>query len=150
MTRIFHNVRVFGGTTSFAFAGDTILPEAPTGAETIDGKGLHLAPGIVDLGVFAVDRAACRAGGITRVGLMPDQSPILDDPGIIRRAALMGKPDLWVHPLAAATQGLEGRDLAEMAINASAGARAVATGRRWIGVGCELGRGQRHFRASGA
>ncbi|NWN23075.1 dihydroorotase, partial [Escherichia coli] len=66
-------------------------------------------------------------------GLMPDQSPILDDPGIIRRAAPMGKPDLWVHPLAAATRGLQGTDLAEMAINASAGARAVATGRRWIG-----------------
>ena len=27
-----------------------------------------LAPGIVDLGVFAVDRAAFRAGGITRAG----------------------------------------------------------------------------------
>ena len=28
------------------------------------GGGLHLAPAIVDLGVFAVDRAAARAGGI--------------------------------------------------------------------------------------
>lgn len=131
MSRVFTNVRVLGGGTSFAFDGETIVAEAP-GAETLDGKGLTLAPGIVDLGVFAVDRAACRAGGITRVGLMPDQSPVLDDPGIVRRAALMGKPDLWVHPLAAATQGLAGQDLAEMAINASAGARAVATGRRWI------------------
>ena len=131
MSRVFENIKVLGGGTSFAFDGETIT--AGTGAaETIDGKGLTLAPGIVDLGVFAVDRAACRAGGITRVGLMPDQSPILDDPGIIRRAALMGKPDLWVHPLAAATRGLHGTDLAEMAINASAGAKAVATGRRWI------------------
>ncbi len=131
MTRVFENVRALGGAASFAFDGETIAAPA-TGAETIDGKGLHLAPGIIDLGVFAVDRAACRAGGITRVGLMPDQSPILDDPGIIRRAALMGKPDLWVHPLAAATRDLDGTDLAEMAINASAGAKAVATGRRWV------------------
>ncbi|MDQ0250426.1 dihydroorotase [Sphingomonas kyeonggiensis] len=131
MTRLFENVKVLGGATSFAFSGETITTDT-TNSETIDGGGLHLAPGIIDLGVFAVDRAACRAGGITRVGLMPDQSPILDDPGIIRRAALMGKPDLWVHPLAAATRGLQGTDLAEMAINASAGAKAVATGRRWI------------------
>jgi len=131
VTRLFENVRVLGGATSFAFSGETITTDTAN-AEAIDGGGLHLAPGIIDLGVFAVDRAACRAGGITRVGLMPDQSPILDDPGIIRRAALMGKPDLWVHPLAAATRGLQGSDLAEMAINASAGAKAVATGRRWV------------------
>lgn len=106
--------------------------EAPSDAQVIDVAGKMLAPALVDLGVFAVDRAACRAGGIARVGLMPDQSPVLDDPGIVRRAALSGKPALWVHPIAAATQGLKGTDLAEMALNASAGARAVATGRRWI------------------
>jgi dihydroorotase len=103
--------------------------ETPSDAQVIDLAGKTLAPALIDLGVFAVDRAACRAGGIARVGLMPDQSPVLDDPGIIRRAALSGKPALWVHPLAAATRGLEGQDLGEMAINASAGARAVATGR---------------------
>ena len=103
--------------------------EAPTDAERVDCGGKVLAPAIVDLGVFSVDKAACTAGGIARVALMPDQAPILDDPGIIRRAALIGKPELWVHPLAAATQGLGGSELAEMAINASAGALAVATGR---------------------
>ena len=95
-------------------------------------NGKTLAPAIVDLGVFAIDLAAFHAGGIVRVGLMPDQSPVLDDPGIVQRAALIGKPDLWIHPLAAATRGLAGTDLAEMAINRDAGARAVATGRRWI------------------
>ena len=39
----------------------------------------------------------------------------------------MGKPELWVHPIAAATRGLEGTDLAEFAINADAGARAVCS-----------------------
>jgi dihydroorotase len=82
--------------------------------------------------VFAVDRAACRAGGIVRVGLVPDQVPVLDDPGIVQRAALIGKPDLWIHPIAAATRGLDGTDLAEMAVCRSAGARAVGTGNRWI------------------
>lgn len=106
--------------------------DVPADAETIDCAGKTLAPGIVDLGVFAIDRAAFRAGGIVRVGVMPDQSPVLDDPGIVQRAALIGKPDLWIHPIAAATRGLDGADLAEMAICLSAGARAVGTGRRWI------------------
>ncbi|AQR72488.1 dihydroorotase family protein [Sphingomonas sp. LM7] len=116
--------------------GDTIAAvgsfEVPGDAQVVDLAGKTLAPALIDLGVFAVDKPACRAGGIARVGLMPDQSPVLDDPGIVRRAALSGKPALWVHPLAAATRGLDGQDLGEMAINTSAGARAVATGRRWI------------------
>ncbi|MBA4048670.1 MAG: dihydroorotase [Sphingomonas sp.] len=106
--------------------------DVPSDAEIVDLNGLTLAPAIVDLGVFAVDVAACHAGGIVRIGLMPDQSPVLDDPGIVQRAALIGRPRLWIHPIAAATRGLAGRDLAEMAINVSAGARAVGTGRGWI------------------
>ena len=106
--------------------------ELPGDAVTVDCGGRVLAPGIVDLGVFKVDRDACRAGGIVRVALMPDGNPVLDDPGVVQRAALIGKPDLWIHPIAAATQGLAGTDMAEMAICASAGARAVGTGRGWI------------------
>jgi len=106
--------------------------EVPEGAEVVDCGGKLLAPGIVDLGVFKVDREACRRGGIVRVGLMPDQSPVLDDPGIVQRAALVGKPDLWIHPIVAATRELKGRDLAEMAICSEAGAKAVGTGRGWI------------------
>jgi dihydroorotase len=106
--------------------------ELPADAVTVDCGGRVLAPGIVDLGVFKVDRDACRAGGIVRVALMPDGNPVLDDPGVVQRAALIGKPDLWIHPIAAATQGLAGTDMAEMAICASAGARAVGTGRGWI------------------
>ena len=102
-------------------------------AETvIDAGGKLLAPAIIDIGVFAVDRAACRAGGIVRVAPMPDQSPVLDDPGPVQRLALVGKPDLWIHPIAAATRGLSGRELAEMATCQAAGAKAVGTGAHWI------------------
>lgn len=107
--------------------------DVPADAERHDLGGKLLAPAIIDLGVFAVDLAACHAGGIVRIGLMPDQSPVLDDPGIVQRAALIGRPDLWIHPIAAATRGLAGRDIAEMAINRDAGARAIGTGRGWIG-----------------
>ncbi len=112
-------------------SGDRIAGDA-TPAEVIDATGFHVAPGLVDLGVFAVERHACAAGGITRIALMPDQSPPLDEPGIVQRASLAAKPHLWVHPLAAATRGLAGADLAELALMRKSGARAVATGRRWI------------------
>jgi dihydroorotase len=114
-----------------AIDGDTIA--AATGStEVIDVSGKIVLPGIVDLGVFAVERGASAAGGITRVALMPDQSPPLDDPGLVQRAALAAKPALWVHPLAAATKGLQGEQLAEYALMARAGAKAVATGRSWV------------------
>lgn len=98
----------------------------------IDARGRLVAPGIVDFGVFAVDKPAFHFGGITRAALMPDQSPPLDLPSRVGFIAKSGKPDLWVHPLAAATRSLEGRELAEIALMQDAGARGIATGRRWI------------------
>lgn len=103
------------------------------GDEVIDAGGKLVAPGLVDFGVFAIDKPAFRFGGITRAALMPDQPPPLDHPARVRFAAQSGKPDLWVHPLAAATVALEGTQLAEIALMREAGARGVATGRRWIG-----------------
>lgn len=105
---------------------------AAEGDTVVDARGKLLAPGLVDLGVFAVDKPAFHFGGITRAALMPDQSPPLDLPSRVGFIAKSGKPDLWVHPLAAATRGMEGRELAELALMQDAGAKAVATGRRWI------------------
>lgn len=103
------------------------------GDEIVDAKGMLVVPGIVDLGVFAIDKPAFHFGGITRAGLMPDLSPPLDYPARVRFVAQSGKPDLWVHPLAGATKGLKGDQLAEIALMREAGAKAIATGRRWIG-----------------
>lgn len=102
------------------------------GDEIVDARGLLVAPGLVDFGVFAVDKPAFHFGGITRAALMPDQSPPLDLPSRVNYIAKSGKPDLWAHPLAAATRGLEGREIAEIALMREAGARGIATGRRWI------------------
>ncbi|MBX7488596.1 dihydroorotase [Qipengyuania sp. GH25] len=106
--------------------------EAYDGDLTVDAKGLLVAPGLVDLGVFAIDKPAFHFGGITRAALMPDQSPPLDLPSRISYIAKSGKPDFWVHPLAAASRGMEGREIAELALMRDAGARGVATGRQWI------------------
>lgn len=99
------------------------------GDEIVDAKGRVIAPGLVDLSVFAVDKPAFHFGGITRAALMPDQSPPLDLPSRVSYIAKSGKPDLWVHPLAAATRNLGGQQLAELGLMKEAGARGVATGR---------------------
>ncbi len=137
-----HSLTITGGNVidpagsvtcrNLSIKGDRIAAVADASSELMDAKGKHVAPGIVDLGVFAVDKAAFIAGGVTRVALMPDSNPPLDDPGLVQRAALAAKPDLWVHPLGAATRGLEGKELAELALMARAGAKAIATGRHWI------------------
>ncbi len=104
----------------------------PSDARVIDAAGLVLAPGLVDAGVFRADPAACHAGGITRIVLMPDQRPPLDDPALVAFAQAMGKPDVWVHPLVAATRDLAGQELAEIGLGQAAGAVGVATGRLGI------------------
>lgn len=116
--------------------GDRIVAsgaiDIPADATQVDAGGLVVAPGLIDLGVFATDKPAFHFGGITRAALMPDQSAPLDDVGLIRQATRAGKPDFWVHPIAAATRGLQGREMAEMGLMQAAGARAVGTGRQWI------------------
>jgi dihydroorotase len=106
--------------------------DIPEGCETIDAKRAYVAPGLVDLGSFAIDMPAFSAGGITRAALMPDQSPPLDHAALVQRASAAGKPDVWIHPIAAATRGLLGSDLGEIGLMQAAGACAVATGREWI------------------
>ena len=105
---------------------------AQDGDEVIDAGGALVAPGLVDLAVFAIDKPAFHFGGITRAALMPDQSPRLDLPSRVSYIAKSGKPDFWVHPLAAATRDLAGAEIAELGLMREAGARGVATGRQWI------------------
>lgn len=97
-----------------------------------EARGKLVTPGLVDVAVFSIDKPAFHFGGITRAALMPDQNPPLDVPARVRFAAQSGKPDFWVHPLAAATKELQGESLAEIALMREAGARAIATGRCWI------------------
>lgn len=126
---IINAARIDGGDRLHVSGG---LIAAEGSGDTVDAKGKMLAPAIIDLGVFAIDPRAFHFGGIARAALMPDGPPVLDNPSLIERAAKAGKPDLWLHPMAAATRGLDGRELAELGLMQRAGARAVATGRERI------------------
>ena len=105
--------------------GDRIVAvgevEVKAGDRTHDASGKIVMPGIIDLGVFEIDKPAFHFGGITRAALMPDQNPPLDYPARVRFAASYGKPDFWVHPIAAATRGLAGSELPELGLMQEAG-----------------------------
>lgn len=111
---------------------------APSGfspGRRIDGRGMILAPGLVDLAArlrepgfeykatLESEMHAAVAGGITSLVCPPDTDPILDEPGLIEmlkhRARGLALANLY--PLGALTVGLNGADLTEMAELSEAG-----------------------------
>ena len=96
--------------------------------QTIDARGLVVAPGLVDLmarlkepgyeheGMLESELNACVSGGVTTLVCPPDTDPVLDEPGLVDmlkfRAQKMNLAH--VHPLGALTKGLKGEALTEM------------------------------------
>lgn len=107
-------------------------------AETIDARGLIVAPGFIDLHVhlrepgqayketIATGTAAAAAGGFTSVCCMPNTTPVLDSPEWVtwvrqpQRGAVVN-----VFPIAAATQASKGAVLTDFRALQRAGAVAV-------------------------
>jgi dihydroorotase len=106
--------------------------------ETIDAKGLVVAPGFIDLHVhlrepgqgyketIASGTSAAAVGGFTSVCCMPNTTPILDSPEWVtwvrqpQRGAVVN-----VFPIAAATQASKGAVLTDFRALQRAGAVAV-------------------------
>jgi dihydroorotase len=116
------------------------------GAEVIDAEGAWIAPGFVDLhchlrepgqeykeDIASGGRSAV-AGGFTAVACMANTHPVNDDPAMtdfILDRARQDSP-ARVHPIAAATRGLEGQVMTEMAALVEAGAVAFSDDGRTI------------------
>ncbi len=107
------------------------IGQAPAGfnaIQTIDAKGMIVAPGLVDLSArlrepgdeykatLKSELQAAAAGGVTSLACPPDTDPVLDEPGLIE----MLKHRAWqynmarIYPLGALTRNLEGKTLSEM------------------------------------
>ena len=107
-------------------------------AQTIDAKGLVVAPGLVDIHVhlrepgqgyketIASGTAAAAAGGFTSVCAMPNTIPVNDSPEITRwMLAPERNAQIRVFPIGAATRGSIGEVLTEYGSLRAAGAVAV-------------------------
>ncbi|MFM7873376.1 MAG: dihydroorotase, partial [Actinomycetota bacterium] len=103
-------------------------------AQVIDGKGLTIIPGLVDLHthlrepgkedaetVLSGSKAAI-AGGYTAISAMPNTNPVADTAGVVEQVYRLGQVHgiCDVFPIGAVTVGQQGKSLSEMgAMNSS-------------------------------
>ncbi|OWJ73705.1 dihydroorotase [Haematobacter massiliensis] len=108
--------------------------------ETVDARGLYLAPGIVDMGVkvgepgerhkesFRSAGLAAAAGGVTTMVVRPDTNPAIDSPEMLefvtRRAAEVSP--VHIRHIAALTRARAGREMVEIGFLIDAGAVAFS------------------------
>jgi len=118
----------------------------PEGTDVIDCRGKVVAPGLVDMRAFvgepgeasretlASASQAAAAGGVTTIACQPNTSPTIDEPAtvdfVLRRAR--DTAIVHVHPMAAITKGLHGREMTEIGLLKAAGAVAFTDGARSI------------------
>ncbi len=116
------------------------LESAGDAVEVIDGEGLWLTPGLIDMHVhfrepgqehketILTGSRAAVAGGFTAVATMPNTDPVNDDPAIttlmLNKAAEAGLVRLY--PVAAISKGIKGEQLCEFGELKAAGAIGVS------------------------
>ena len=114
----------------------------PEGTEVIDCRGRVVTPGLIDMRAFigepgaghretlATAAQAAAAGGVTTIVCQPDTTPVIDDPAIVdfvlRRAR--DTAIVHVHPMAALTKGMKGKEMTEIGLLKAAGALAFTDG----------------------
>ena len=120
-----------------AAIGPDAAGQARADAVVVDGAGMVLLPGLVDLHthlrepgredaetVLSGTRAAA-LGGFTAVHAMANTSPVADTAGVVEQVWRLGRDAGWVdvHPVGAVSVGLEGEHLAELGAMAGSAAR---------------------------
>ncbi|MGC2525302.1 MAG: dihydroorotase [Stellaceae bacterium] len=115
---------------------------AADGAEIVDGEGLCLAPGLVDMRVQLREPGAehmesvesgghaAAAGGVTTMAALPNTEPPVDDVSVVEFLARRAREVRLakIHTYAAATKGLAGKQLTEMGLLAANGAVGFTDG----------------------
>lgn len=137
---------------------------APEGAAVIDCAGKTVIPGLVDGRVFvgepggehretiASASAAAAAGGITSIVTMPDTDPVIDDVALVEFVLRTARDTarVNVHPAAALTKGLAGREMTEIGLLSEAGAVAFTEGRNTLASSLVMRRALTYARDFGA
>lgn len=114
----------------------------PEGTEIVNCAGKIVAPGLIDMRAFVGEPGASHretfasasyaaaAGGITTIICQPDTSPVIDNSAtvdFVRRRA-RDTAVVNIHPMAALTKGMEGREMTEYGLLKAAGAVAFTDG----------------------
>jgi dihydroorotase len=153
---LFANARIVDPSRDLDIVGDLLIADGVIreakkgigaggvreGTDVIDCRGKLIAPGLVDMRAFigepgagsresfASASHAAAAGGVTTIICQPDTSPVIDDPAtvdfVLRRAR--DTAIVHVHPMAALTKGLEGKEMTEVGLLKAAGAVAFTDG----------------------
>lgn len=127
-----------GRIAAISPGGRSPIPDGPF--PTLNAEGLILAPGLIDPHVhlrepghehketIETGSRAAVAGGFTAVCCMPNTSPALDTPELVRFILLRGREvaRCRVFPVAAGTKGRKGEQPAEIRLCAQAGAVAFS------------------------
>jgi dihydroorotase len=154
------NARIVDPSRDFDIVGDLLIAEGvireakkgigaagvPEGTDVIDCRGKLVAPGLIDMRAFigepgeanretlASASQAAAAGGVTTIICQPDTSPTIDNPAtvdfVLRRAR--DNAIVHVHPMAAITKGLEGKEMTEIGLLKAAGAVAFTDGAKSV------------------
>ncbi len=118
----------------------------PEGVAVVECAGRVLAPGLIDARVFVGEPGfehretlasageAAVAGGVTTILTMPTTDPVIDDVALVEYMARRARDStkVRVHPMAAMTKGLAGREMTEYGLLAEAGAVAVTDADRAV------------------
>jgi dihydroorotase len=153
---LFANARIVDPSRDLDIVGDLLIADGvireakkgigaggvPEGTDVVECRGKLIAPGLVDMRAFigepgaghresfASASQAAAAGGVTTIICQPDTSPVIDDPAtvdfVLRRAR--DTAIVHVHPMAALTKGLEGKEMTEIGLLKAAGAVAFTDG----------------------
>lgn len=119
---------------------------APSEAIIVDCEGAYLSPGLVDLRVhvgepgfehketIATAGMAAATGGVTSMVCLPDTEPVIDDVAGLEFIARRAREEklVKIFAYAAATQGLEGKELCEIGLLSQAGAVGFTDGNQAI------------------
>ena len=154
-TTLIRNVRILDPASGRDEIGSLLFSEAildigprveASDADVIDGAGLALMPGLIDMRVvigepgaehketFKSAGRAAAAGGVTTLVQMPNTTPVIDDQSLVDFVLRRGpaRTGVRILPAAALTKGLEGEAMTEIGLLAEAGAVMFSNGDRQI------------------
>ena len=150
------NARVIDPSRDFDGVGDVLIADGmirdlkrgigaagiPEGTDIINCAGKIVAPGLVDMRAFvgepgfshretfASASQAAASGGITTIICQPGTEPVIDNSAtvdfVLRRAR--DTAIVNIHPMAALTKGLQGKEMTEIGLLKAAGAVAFSDG----------------------